>query len=646
MNISVLNSYPLTFVSNMVKPSLRLYILLLSVFASFHAAYGQKASTGVKLLDSQFIDIGNNTNYQGFATLDSAIQQSRLILLGVNHDYDAFNLKFEIKFIKYLREKHGVNRYLMAIAPSRAMLIQRYISGDSSVEVLLKSLSTPKFMKHYRNLRKYNLKLAAKDRMHVYGIDIEKNINIPAVFIADLLKGDTIPQRIRIGVEAIRGASSYIITKGLEDYDRIVNGKSEESYYYQSRPFSVRYSVEEFGKYFDSLKPEFKAWVGEKNFLALEEAYGWLKQYNQWRTYESTAFEDVWREDVIHTNTVKYLEQFSSEKFFCRWGRCHLSLQEMNGPCNFYQFSALARRLTTGDKPLAILSLPIFYTRIDQMVTDMSDEPKVFKDELKQLASGVPYGKAQFISGQRLDSFPNLKANYHCLLIENGYAAIEFDDDTAETNTELFKKANSYKSDSRMYLGYGRQYGYYNWTNVNNSLTAAGLPSVKNVYGHDFALQFNIENGMFLRYNGGYARGVNNSYAMQRYGMSIAGNTLVDASEVFKLNLGYTFGWQQHSIKDSVANQSFVFISDVKLPNKITNPNLLTGAFMQFLVDLKTLYISAELGYNYDVSDRRWRNNGKFVGGVGSMRGSHWYWNIGAGISLPINTESTYGGDY
>lgn len=627
----------------------RLSLSVISVIVAFSADLkGQVAGDASKIQGIKAVDIGNNSNFSGFEECDSFISKSRIVLVGVNHEYDAFNLKFEQKFLRFLNEKHGVKRYMMAVSPSRAGLIQRFIDGDTSVEKLLKSVTTPKFMKHYRQMKKINQKFPAASRLKVYGVDVEKNINLPAVYIADLLPGDSIPGRIRIGVEAIRGASSYIISQGLEDYDRLQNGKEEEPYYYRSRPFSVRYSVEEFAHYYDSLKPEFKKWIGDEKFASLEEAYGWIKQYRQWRKYEETAFEDVWREEEIYRNSVELLNQFPDDKFYCRWGRCHLNLQEMNGPCDFYQFNSLARRLTRGEKVYPIVSIPIFYTRTDQFISDMSDEPEKLKNELKYINNLSKDENARFVPLSKLDSIPYISSNYHLILLNNSLPLPGSDDDTAETDTRLLEKARkSYNRSmqSRVYLGYGIHSPYFTWKKVNASLENAGLPVVKNLSGHDFSLQINVENSGFVRYHGGYATDLSSRYALKRFGVSVAGNTLSDASELLKLNIGYNLGWIQHSIRDSVANPSPVFLDDVKLPSRITNPNLLTGAFAQFMVDFRFIYLSAEAGYNFDFSNPRWKKEGNYIGGVGSMRGTHWYWNVGVGLSIPLDSGNKYGGD-
>lgn len=589
------------------------------------------------------IDIGNNKNYIGFEMLDTAVMDSRFIVFGENRDYASFNAKLEFKTLKYLNHRFGLRNYLLSVAPSKAYLVDRFVNTeDTSMETLLKSVSTPKYMKLYRNLKRLNKSLPDSLRIRVFGVDIEKTASLPAVRLASLFPDDHVPARLRIGVEAIEGAASYIISKGLEEYDRQL--EKREEFYFEPRPFSVKQSVEEFLSYFDSLKPEFKSWLGN-DYDELLTAVGWLREYQQYKKWEETAFEDVWREDRIFTNATRLMDSFPREKFFSMYGRCHLPYQEINGACGMYRFSSLTRRMrNSGNPSYKPLSVAVFYTSGVRLETDMSDEDPKMKDELMVLKESVADKTAVFIRTKDLDDKPLLTANFDFVLINNGYPLALGESDSLETESApiYYDPAKELTLPGRLFLGVSRTTPGFNISETNRVLGLAGVDSIGSLTALDWQLGVLSSENTLIRFGYGRAGSADETYRGQRWQFSAGGN-LLDADRRMRLMAGVNLAYFQNRVTVPGGNTPLTPLKDLKKSTVYDNPMSLMGLFTQAMIDFRFIYISAEAGYNADISDSRWKYRGYHTGDVGRLKGSHFYWSIGAGLSIPLSSGSQAG---
>lgn len=588
------------------------------------------------------LDIGNNDTYNGFKPLDSAIEESRIILLGENRDYASFNSRLEFKTLKYLNQRFGMRNYLLAMAPSKAFLVDRFVnSDDSAMETLLKSVSTPRYMKLYRNLKKLNKKLPDSLRIRVFGIDVERSASLPAVRIAGILPENNIPDRLRIGVESIRGAAKYIIEEGLKEYERQLENKEE--FYFEPRQFSVRQSVEEFMHYYDSLEGDFRQWLGN-DFVKLAGVMKGLKEYKQYQNWKETAFEDVWREDRIYQNVVALMDSLPGEKFLTVYGRCHLAYEELNGPCGLYGFSSLARRLRlTRNKQYQPLSVAIFYTSDNRLEEDMSDEPAAMREEVKSLADDAPANAAVFVSTSASDRVPLLKANYDFVLLENGHQ-LPADADTASADSELSwgssEMLNRGITKARLYLGAAYVQPYIDFSRMNAVLASRGLEQVSDPYAIDWQLGVLTPDNAFIRWSYGTSAAGDGLYHSSRW-MSSAGVNVLDVEARSKLVFGYNLGWHRHRILQPAGNTPSTPLKDLETPQNFYNPATLMGLFALAKLDLRFIYLFGEAGYNLDISDTRWRYDGRFTGDVGRLNTRQFYWMFGAGLSIPVTVADS-----
>lgn len=585
------------------------------------------------------LDIANNDNYNGFSPLDSAMKQSRILIVGENRDYASFNSRLEFKALKYLNQRFGIRNYLLAMAPSKAFLVDRYVnSDDSAMETLLKSVSTPRYMKLYRNLKRLNKKRPDSLRIRVFGIDVERSSSLPAVRIAGILPENNIPDRLRIGVESIRGAARYIIEEGLKEYERQLENKEE--FYFEPRQFSVRQSVEEFMHYYDSLEGEFRAWLGA-DFIKLAAVMKGLEEYRQYQNWRETAFEDVWREDRIYQNVVALMDSLKGEKFFTVYGRCHLAYQELNGPCGLYGFSSLARRLRlTRNAQYQPVSLAVFYTSDNRLDEDMSDEPASMKEEVKALAESAPGRSAVIIPLSGAADAPLLRANYDFVLLENGYPLVA-DADSAGAGFEEAIPDLPVRSvsNTRLYFGGAYVQPYIDFSAMNAVLATRGLEQVSDLYAVDWQAGVLTAENVYTRWSYGTSTSGSGIYRSSRW-MSSAGANVLNAESRSKLVFGYHLGWHRHRIVRPSGNTSATPLKDLETPQTFYNPATMLGLFSMAKIDFRFIYLFAEAGYLRDVSNSRWRYGGRFTGDVGRLKSHQLYWMLGAGLSVPLTFDS------
>ena len=370
-------------------------------------------------VDNARLNLGNNEEFAGFELLDTPLSQSRLVILGQNSEYGAFNRKLEFKTLRYLQKTIGLRRHLMAVSPNQAYWINRFIvHGDTGAESLLGANAESRYFKMYKAIKKLNDKLPADNKISITGIDFETSAEMPSLRIAALLPDTLIPEKLMIGIETLKAVAAYCKTKKVLRFEPGLVSDNENTYEYNS--FSSRKSMFSFLAIYDSLKTEYKNWLGN-GFFALDSAVNSIREYKQFEQWQSTSLEDVWREDIFFHRTVEALNRFPKDKFLLITGRCHTPYQIVNGPCNLWHFSSLAKRLReTGDSNFKTLSVGIFYTGDNQIDSDLEDESSLLRKEIEQISNRYLYAKeAKILSPSLVKKYPVVASNFDMLILNN-----------------------------------------------------------------------------------------------------------------------------------------------------------------------------------------------------------------------------------
>lgn len=598
------------------------------------------------------INIGNNEEFAGFELLDTPFSQSRLLLIGQNSEFGSFNRKLEFKTLRYLHQKFGLRQHLLAVSPNQAWWINRYIlDGDTLAEAMLGAEPESRYFKMYKGIKKLNDGLPAEKKIRITGIDYETSPEMPALRIAGALPDTLIPERLRIGVETVKAVAAYCkIKKNLRFEPGLVSADENRSSDYGY--FSARKSMLSFLGIYDSLRPAFQNWLGNR-FNTLDSAVATLREFKQYEYWQATALEDVWREDILFLRTTAAMKQFPTDRFLLVTGRCHAPYQIVNGPCNLWHFSSLARRLKqTADNQFKTLSLAIFYTGDNQIDSDLEDENPSLSSEIKQINNRYLYAKeARILKPSLLKSYPVCDTNFDMLILNNRYPlSLKEEEESIDEDDEepVSRKNRKFYTKARLYLGYQAVLPKLNWEETNRGLNSAGMSGIENRRQNEFFVAikpYNPNNSKpVVRFSYGQYSNAAVGYRSTRLQSSAAFNFMPPASPL-RLLFGYTAAWQNHQITKSTNNNAGTFISQYEKPVIIRNPMTLLGGYLGLQYEIRYFFISGEIGYLRDLSNQRWRNNGDYIGTAAKLSGHQSYWNVGAGFCIPLFTMTSREGE-
>ncbi|MBS3913662.1 MAG: hypothetical protein KG003_04135 [Bacteroidetes bacterium] len=406
------------------------------------------------------IDIRNNDDFEGFDMIDASVKNARLIMTGENHMYVKFNSKMELKMLRYLNKKLGLRNFIIELGEARAHFLNRYILNpkDTAATNYLRATTSPRYMDLFNRLRSYNMSLPDSLKIHVYGIDVERFNDLPLMRLAELLPVENIPSAIRVGVESVKGAAAYMVKVGLDEYEKARDESSTYHYEgYQTAPFYINPTITEFIRYYDSLNPIFRSWLGEK-FDEVNQSVSWLKEYDQWNKYENTTFQYIWREENIYQHLAALMRKTNGERFYGQFGRCHVAYDEQNGECGWYGYHSVMNKMRTRyfHNYDSVLTIGLFYHGgIDnsRYYSD-KDEHKDIQEEIDVLQEKAEVKKITLFSlNDEVADMPLLSKKFSFAIV-NRSIDLEFEDtienEVISGNTTLKKSFTRHN-----YMGYG-----------------------------------------------------------------------------------------------------------------------------------------------------------------------------------------------
>lgn len=588
------------------------------------------------------LNIGTNSNYSGFDGIRDQVAASRLIISGENGEFSAFTSRFEYKFLRYLNEEHGLRNYVMEVGPAKATLINDYIStGDSSVEILLRSVSSTKYMRLYKNVKKLNEKLPDSLKIRVFGIDIEKYSALPIVQISNILPAGDIPERIRIGVEALHGAARYVIKKGLDDFRNEKEGQDvdDDHYFFNPTNFSVFKSSEVFLIYYDSLKAEFQKWSGA-DFPKLEEAVSWLRENKDWRDHRYSAYQYSMREQNLYSNFIKVIEEHPGEKFFAQLNRCRISKKTLNGDCGYYDYSGFVRRFIQAGQLVKypIFTVAIFHATAGDVDPDKSTNLDAISKELQPIFDKMDDETAQLVT-LGSEELPALRGNYDAIVTEKNYPVRDFGE-TETDITPLFSGKTLKRFISPppfLALNYLYSYHFFNTKYFKAALKNENLPLVdpRSFIGVDATAY--LSSDMYFGFNYSWAATSSQHFVSQRYlgnvGAQIYGN------QRYYIGGGLQMGYMKHSYSRPTTQNADSSYYRYNEPTVISNPAFVMG--LNYMMQLKIWYFSVYVnaGYLVDLSEKRWILKGEYVSEIGKFSNTGPYVSAGVGLALPLSRK-------
>lgn len=613
-------------------------LIFVVILAFSLSCSGQTGVTGFE------INVRNTNEFDGFEVFDSAIKYPRVVMTGENHTYVKFNSKMELKMLRYLNQKVGTRNFVIELGAARAQYINRYINeADTMAERYLRATTSPRYIDLFKRMKKFNLSLPDSLKIRVWGIDVERFNDLPLIRLSELLPDKDVPKSLRVGVDAVHGAAGYLVENGLHEYEKAKEGNVSYGGW-ESAPFYVNKTIYEFIRNFDSLNVDFKSWLGSK-YHSVNEAVNWLRDYKQWKDYENTTYQYIWREENIYKNISGLLNEFPKERFYGQFGRCHVSYAEQNGDCGWYGYHSVINKLKSRYFKSAdsVLTIGIFYARNGDRnyYSDREDDKEIQKEIGKLLDKGNKKSVTVFNLKSDPAEFPKLGNKFSFAIVND---ATVIDDDTAES--ELVKSIISGRNfnDNFSYMGYGFTHTTINTAKLRQHSLDKGYPaSVFPFQLHEIVLGVQGKTGHEIRVAMNPKREIQDNdsltmkYSSRQYHYRFSYSVI--RQKKIQLGLGLNLAYSSEYIRIKNKKNNFL---EPRGDRNFVHSAFVAGPAAHLMYNLgQYFYIQMQVIKAYDLSGGQWKfqgsaqpygEAGKVSAGFGGM-----YYNGSIGFKFPLD---------
>ena len=153
-------------------------------FCFIQSVGAQNVPHGIKL-DLNHLDF---TKDSGMKTIYAAAKKARVVFDGENHSMTELNSRLEFSMMKGLYENCGYRNFIVEMSANRAYYMEQYIcKNDTNARRLLNSISSEKYMRFFDHLNDWMQKVPEKDRIHIYGLDVERFYDLSLQRLVDHL---------------------------------------------------------------------------------------------------------------------------------------------------------------------------------------------------------------------------------------------------------------------------------------------------------------------------------------------------------------------------------------------------------------------------------------------------------------------------
>jgi hypothetical protein len=572
----------------------------------------------------------------GVQQMDSVKDNVRVFMAGENHTYWSSNNTIELSMIKYLHQKKGVRHVVIELGYARGYILDHFINDDSSYYNLLDNNTAYQYLTFYQELRAFNQTLLADQRLHVHGVDVERFPDDAPILLSHLLKKDTtVPASIEFLKEVIHSYAAYSKTRYSNYYyqDTDFDNDIDDGYYVDENTFMDNKVIDSILSEYDRNKPVFHQYLGADS-VVFKKTIESVKDYRTYLKYSNMPHQYIYRERYMFNNMMNLLNADSTSKFYGQFGRCHVSQKKLENECDWWDNSALAKRLNESKYKNQLLSIGIFYTNYPNYLS-YSDNFNNYElnDAVQQYIDSAGSDKFKLVKIASTDSLLNPLYNY--LLLVN--------------SCEVYCSDEVFQEHDLVALDFNYGQAQYNFKTLNTGLTGDSLPGfnqmvkyfsfsvfsstdkVVNVFDIRIQQRQRISNGNIHYTMGGYSilEGIGYNPSFSKY-IAIAPYVL--------------FGYSRSVIK--IENDSFrnVISPAFSSVNKVKYAN---GAFSAGLgVDLR-LNFSKIIGLNVkaqvltDPSNKYWRRVESYTNPLdkNSPRTSLFNYSVSAGLSILIIRE-------
>jgi len=329
---------------------------------------------GIKL-DLNHVDFAKDS---GMKTIYSAAKKARVVFDGENHSMTELNSRLEYSMMKGLYENCGYRNFIIEMSANRAYYMEQYIcNNDTNARRLLNSISSEKYMRFFDHLNEWMQKLPEKDRIHIYGLDVERFYDLSLQRLVDHLNTikSKIPKNLFPTVNAAKMLARELL-KTNEEYHSNYSSSSKKSLNgdYDFGTGYVDPNEKHTGSLADSMAKQlnlYKTWLGTE-FETFKTNLCSLQEYFKWIKLENDAQQYLWREEYMGRKFQQLLSSDTTQKFFGQFGRCHVAYSKQDNDCGWYNYHSVCNKVRTnyfhGDSS-KIVSIALFYRNEEEQLS-------------------------------------------------------------------------------------------------------------------------------------------------------------------------------------------------------------------------------------------------------------------------------------
>lgn len=571
------------------------------------------------------VNVKNDTDFTGFSLLDTLVKKEHAVFFtGENHTFRQSNSDIELKMFKYLNQKHKVKNLIMEFGYSHGWLVNEYIqTGDTNLFNTIKLYAFKSYTQFYKDLYEYNKTLATNEKLHIYGIDVERFFEIPVKVASIMLpQNQDAPEEIRLHVEALKALVKYNDVSMKETQEEFYVEETDEpkdrikrSQYEPKRYYSEKYTLEEILKNFKENKTVYQKYIGDK-FKIFETIMLTLEDKNTYAKYEDneTTHGYVYREQYMYKEMLKLITANPTEKYYGQFGRCHVSTKNQEEACGWYDFNAIATRLNTSSNTLLknkVFSIAILYAKSN------SDKNAHHFDEFEHYTSSIQEIDSTMYFAQIDTSHKELKSRYNLIIINNSKPGQNIEEGMEEVPYDLDN------------IGYRRRRGGFlielaqdnvNLNSINQFLTNATNSNVLNFQNQKlrwgFGMSFFKNKGVVFDFSAG-------AWIAQKNNNSNNNSTAKLTGTDFSLSLGKDLIGKDKIVLAPIIGIGYQNLTlEYKAPNTTVQQGLMqelpvytyTNSCYYLLPKLEFRYILSKYtlgmwcGYKFDFSNPYWEN--------------------------------------
>jgi hypothetical protein len=592
--------------------------------------------------DKAVLNLANDNDYTTFSVFENlGIENYNLFFTGEDHRYPLSNSDIELKMFKYLHQKAGVRVFLLEFGGGMAYFINKYISeGDSLAKSVLKINLKNSYFNLFDNLKDFYDTLPASEKFSVRGIDIERE-PMYAVKYLELLLPNTneciAADSIRVHIDAIKAVSEYY-SDAQRNWGRYDDDFDFDEPFAVKEGFSPYLTIEKVIQNFNAHKEKYAVLLQE-NFSSFSTAINWLEVYYYWSTMNGTAQMYLYRETYMEQNLEEMFTANPALKAYGQFGRCHTAINREKEECNYYYFNALATRLNNGNHPQLkdkVFSCPIFYPAS----FTFRKETKIDKD-LKRLAKETDKNKISVFAFDtaKFEGQKKLARRFNAVIINNlqkdkSVGGITGEDDSFVSDYDF------HASNERLLLLADGGFKNYNFSDVNNVLKT-NFKNQQQFIG--FSIAYTENNGFNTRSSVLWFPSTeskpNDSTTITIKGFAASMRYAKDVlkSKKYDLNLGIGYGFERwtNTVTETFTDETRKDVLGNNRTTRFVNPAFFMDAGLDFNVHISWVTLGFFSRYQFDFSNRRWRQNNVIVANSPAFSLSSY--TIGA--SLGFNLE-------